>query len=230
VRPNSTFSLPNVTRTLGGAAGWTTPILLQAATATSATLLWRSFRSGATTAQTVILPQSGGVRVDPRSVPGLTDDTQYALTIRGLRGSEPGTLNAIVIELADGADNAMIYEGFAVGPTVAAANVVLTDLFFNGTVSAAEPDEYLEFQNQGTLPQDMSGWKLASVRGAQTFSFSGLTMQPGQICRLYTNQVHPAWCGLSWAKLTGQWNNAGDRANLVDATGKVVSSIGYGGQ
>ncbi|MDP9275637.1 MAG: S8 family serine peptidase [Chloroflexota bacterium] len=230
VQPNSIFSLPNVTRTLGGPAGWTTPILLQAATANSATLSWRSFRSGAVTPQTVVLPPSGAVRIDPRSVPGLTEDTQYAVTIRGLRGSDPGTLNAIVIELADGADNAMIYEGFAVGAVVAAANVLLTDILFNGKVSASEPDEYVEFQNQGTVPQDMSGWRITSVRGAQTYVFSGLTMQPGQICRLYTNELHPEWCGLSWGKATAQWNNAGDRANLLDASGKVVSSIGYGGQ
>ena len=176
------------------------------------------------------LPLSGGIRIDPRSVPGLTDDTQYAVTINGRRGADPGTLNAIVVELADGADNAMIYEGFAVGAAVAAASVVLTDVFFNGTVSAAEPDEYVELQNQGTLPQDMGGWRLASVRGGQTYAFSGLTMQPGQICRVYTNEVHPEWCGLSWAKATAQWINTGDRANLIDATGKIASSIGYGGQ
>jgi subtilase family protein/lamin tail-like protein len=231
VQPSSTFSLPNVTKTLGGAAGWTTPILLQAVTATSATLSWRSFRSGLVTPQTVTLPPGGAVRIDPRSMPGLTDDTQYAVTITGLRGNaEPGTVNAIVIELADGADNAMIYEGFGVGSFVATANVVLTDVFFNGKVSAAEPDEYVEFQNQGPLPQDMNGWRIASVRGAQTYLFNGLTMQPGQICRLYTNEVHPEWCGLSWGKAGAQWNNASDRANLVDATGRTVSSIGYGGQ
>ena len=230
VQPNATFSLPNVTRTLGGAAGWTTPVLLQAGSATSARLSWRSFRTGAVTPQSVTLPLGGAVRIDPRSVPGLTDDTQYAVTINGLRGTDPGTVNAIVIELADGADNAMIYEGFAVGATVASANVVLTDVFYNGRVSAAEPDEYVEFQNQGTLPQDMAGWRIASVRGGQTYTFGALTMQPGQICRLYTNEVHPEWCGQSWAKATPQWNNAGDRANLIDATGKIVSSIGYLGQ
>ena len=229
-QPNATFSLPNVTRTLGGPAGWTTPIVLQAGTATSATLSWRSFRSGAVTPQTVLLPLSGAVKVDPRSVPGLTDDTQYAVTIRGNRGNEPGTLNAIVIELADGADNAMIYEGFAVGPVVAAANVVLTDVSFNGKVNAAEPDEYVEFQNQGSVPQNMAGWKIASVRGGQTYFFNGPTLQPGQICRLYTNEVHPEWCGLTWGKATAQWNNTADRANLIDPNGKVVSSIGYGGQ
>ena len=230
VQPTTTVSLPNVTRSLGGAAGWTTPILLQGISATTATISWRSFRTGLVAPQTVTLPLSGGIRIDPRSVPGLTDDTQYAVTINGRRGADPGTLNAIVVELADGADNAMIYEGFAVGAAVAAASVVLTDVFFNGTVSAAEPDEYVELQNQGTLPQDMGGWRLASVRGGQTYAFSGLTMQPGQICRVYTNEVHPEWCGLSWAKATAQWNNTGDRANLIDATGKIASSIGYGGQ
>jgi hypothetical protein len=53
-------------------------------------------------------------------------------------------------------------------------------------------------------------------------------MQPGQICRLYTNEVHAEWCGLSWAKGSAQWNNGGDRANLIDSAGKLVSSIGYG--
>jgi subtilisin family serine protease len=230
VQPSATFSLPNVTKTLGGAAGWTTPILLQAGTATSATLSWRSFRTGVVTPQTLTLPPSGAVRIDPRSMPGLTDDTQYAVTITGLRGSEPGTVNAIVIELADGADNAMIYEGFAVGSQVATANVVLTDLFANGKVGPAEPDEHVEFQNQGALAQDMTGWRIGSVRGAQTYVFSGLTLQPGQICRLYTNEAHPEWCGQSWGKATAQWNNTGDRANLIDSTGRIVSSIGYGGQ
>ncbi len=177
----------------------------------------------------MVLPESAAVKIDPRNVPGLTDDTQYAVTVRGLRGGEAGTLTAIVIELADGADNAMIYEGFGVGAVAPAANVVLTEVSFNG-VGPTEPGEYVEFQNQGSLPQNMAGWRITSVRGAQTYFFNTLTMQPGQICRLYTNEVHPEWCGLSWAKPTAQWNNTGDRANLVDTTGKVVSSIGYGGQ
>ena len=86
------------------------------------------------------------------------------------------------------------------------------------------------FDGKLAWSQDMSGWRLASVRGAQTYVFSGLAVQPGQICRLYTNEVHAEWCGLSWGKATAQWNNTGDRANLLDATGKIVSSIGYGGQ
>src|SRR6267378_325674 len=104
------YFLPNVTRTLGGATGWTTPILLQSATATSATLSWYRFSDGTLiTTQTVPLSPGSGVRVDPRTVPALTDDTQYAVVV----SATGGNVAAVVVELANNADNAMIYEGFA---------------------------------------------------------------------------------------------------------------------
>jgi hypothetical protein len=104
------YFLPNVTRTLGGATGWTTPILLQSATATSATLNWYRFSDGTlVTTQTVPLTPGSGVRIDPRSVPALSDDTQYAVVV----SAASGNVAAVVVELANNADNAMIYEGFA---------------------------------------------------------------------------------------------------------------------
>src|SRR2546427_7937373 len=104
------YFLPNVTRTLGGVAGWTTPILLQSSTATSASLSWYRFSDGVlVTTQSVPLSSGSGVRIDPRNVPGLTDDTQYAVVAQATGGN----IAAIVVELATNADNAMIYEGFA---------------------------------------------------------------------------------------------------------------------
>src|SRR5438105_3204911 len=104
------YYLPNVTRTLGGVTGWTTPILLQSSTATGATLNWFRFSDGGlVTSQNVSLTAGSGVRIDPRSVPNLTDDTQYAVVVTATGGN----IASIVVELATGADNAMIYEGFA---------------------------------------------------------------------------------------------------------------------
>jgi len=103
------YFLPNVTRTLGGATGWTTPILLQSATATSATLNWFRFVDGTlVTQQNVPLIPGSGVRIDPRNNPSLTDDTQYAVVVTATGGN----VAAVVVELATGGDNAMIYEGF----------------------------------------------------------------------------------------------------------------------
>jgi hypothetical protein len=108
--PATKFFLPNVTRTLGGPNGWTTPILLQSVSATGATVEWRRFNDGAlVTTQTVTIPVGAGVRIDPRNVAGVSDNTQYAVTVNGIGG----TLTAVVTELNfEGGDGAMAYEGF----------------------------------------------------------------------------------------------------------------------
>ena len=101
--------LPNVTRTLGGSAGWTTPIIIQSSGATNVTLSWYRFSDGQlVTQQTIPVTPGSAFRVDPRTVSALADDTQYSVVADGIGGS----INGIVIELASGGDNAMIYEGF----------------------------------------------------------------------------------------------------------------------
>ncbi|MDQ3097203.1 MAG: carboxypeptidase-like regulatory domain-containing protein [Chloroflexota bacterium] len=109
-QPAAKVFLPNVTRTLGGASGWTTPIAVQSAGATSATLSWYRFSDGAlVTTQTVPLTFGASAIVDPRSLPGLADDAQYSVVAQGNGGS----IAAIVLELNfSGGDGAMTYEGF----------------------------------------------------------------------------------------------------------------------
>ena len=88
----------------------TTPIMLQTVTATGASLEWRRFIDGALVkTQSLTIPSGSGVRVDPRSVAGLSDFTQYAVTITGTGG----TVVSIVTELnLLAGDGAMAYEGF----------------------------------------------------------------------------------------------------------------------
>src|SRR2546422_552633 len=104
------FLLPNVTRTLGGSNGWTTPILIQTTSATGATIEWRRFSDGQlVTTQNLAIAAGTGVRIDPRAVAQLSDDTQYAVTVTAIGGA----IAAIVTELNFlGGDGAMIYEGF----------------------------------------------------------------------------------------------------------------------
>ena len=102
--------LPNVTRTLGGPDGYSTPIILQSGGATSATLRWYRFTDGSlVTTTTHTLPASGAVSIDPRNVAGLSEDTQYAVVADGTGGG----IVAVVEELSfGGGDSAFIYEGF----------------------------------------------------------------------------------------------------------------------
>jgi hypothetical protein len=113
--PASKTHLPNVTRRLGGASGWTTPILLQAlgTAATGAMLRWHRFSDGALVhTQAVAIRSGSAVRIDPRDVPDLQDDTQYSVVVEGVGG----TIAAIVTQLRASGDDAMIYEGFASAP------------------------------------------------------------------------------------------------------------------
>ncbi|HEV2249752.1 MAG TPA: hypothetical protein VGT60_04515 [Candidatus Limnocylindria bacterium] len=106
----STVYLPNVTKTLGGTDGWTTPLVMQSVTATTVTVSWYRFSDG-TLVRSQSLPITPGtaMRVDPRDLFQLPDNTQFSVVLSG-----NGTLAAIVLELNfQGGDGAMIYGGFA---------------------------------------------------------------------------------------------------------------------
>lgn len=103
--------LPNITRRLGGPSGWTTPIVVQSGLPSTASLRWYRFKDGRLVTQQIVSGLGAGrsVRVDPRDVAGLSDDTQYAVVL-----DANGPITAIVTELAGGGgDSAMAYEGFA---------------------------------------------------------------------------------------------------------------------
>jgi len=106
----STVSLPNVTKTLGGTDGWTTPIVVQSVTATNVTLSWYRFSDGTlVTTQNLTFAPGTSQRIDPRNVAALPDNTQFSVV-----ATSSGTLAAIVTELNfQGGDGAMFYVGFA---------------------------------------------------------------------------------------------------------------------
>jgi hypothetical protein len=112
--------LPNITRTLGGSSGWTTPIVVQSQGTFVATLKWYRFADGVLVYTQPV--NFGGfyrgmsVKIDPRSITQLSDDTQYAVTIEAAEGG----VGAVVLELNDrGGDSAMAYEGMSAAPSAA---------------------------------------------------------------------------------------------------------------
>jgi eukaryotic-like serine/threonine-protein kinase len=106
------------------------------------------------------------------------------------------------------------------------ANVQITLLSSNST------PEYLLVQNQGTAPQDMSGWYIESTVGPQAFNFpSGFVLAPGASVRIesYTSANDDPPRALLWSP-DAIWNNAGDQALLRNAAGKLIDSRCYGTQ
>jgi competence protein ComEC len=84
--------------------------------------------------------------------------------------------------------------------------------------------EKVSVKNIGTNDVTMTGWKLVSVNGNQTYDFpKGFVLKSGKTVTITsgTNAVEAWPSTLMWTK-SNIWNNSGDRAELYDPTGKLL--------
>lgn len=85
-------------------------------------------------------------------------------------------------------------------------------------------DEWVEIGNGGEVPVDLGGWRLEDEGPNHVFVFpTGFSLAPGATVRVHSGCGTPTGTDLFWCS-TGSavWNNSGDVATLVDASGVVV--------
>jgi hypothetical protein len=108
-------------------------------------------------------------------------------------------------------------------------DVSITKIFFDGAVPIAESDEYVEIKNTDDMVIKLGGWILHDRDKNHTYTFPNFNMEPGQVCRVYTDENHPEWCGFNWKHGGAIWNNDGDESTLKDSSGKVIDTCSYSG-
>jgi competence protein ComEC len=91
-------------------------------------------------------------------------------------------------------------------------HIVITDIFSDGAGSS-DPDEYVEIYNDGGWSVQLGGWTLRDEDN-HVFTFPDLTMWPGRVCRIYTNEYHAEWCGLNYGSKSAIWGDCEDCAYL----------------
>lgn len=106
-------------------------------------------------------------------------------------------------------------------------NVVIQSIYYDGVVAQVESDEYAVIMNNGSSDINMSDWRLNAGAPGQDFIFPDIIIQPGTSCRVYTNEHHPEYCGLSYGSSQPIWNNQGDCGYLFNAKGEQVSEYCY---
>ena len=160
--PTTTVYLPNVTKTLGGPAGWVTPIYVQnsGAIQTTVELSFFRFRDGALIAchKTSDIAPGTSLVDNPNEDPDLPDDTQFSVVAK----SFGAPVVAIVNELQGSgpAQQALSYGGFSQGDlTVYLPNV--TRRFFGydvpfivqdlGTSNATVTARFISFAGNATF-------------------------------------------------------------------------------
>ena len=109
---------------------------------------------------------------------------------------------------------------------VTSGDINLVTIFHHGFNGSQEPDEYVQVRNDDIQAIQLSGWTLRDLEN-HVFTFPSYVMQPGQVCRVYTNEYHPEWCGFSYESSSATWNNSGDCAYLRDSTSTMIDVLCY---
>ncbi len=104
-------------------------------------------------------------------------------------------------------------------------DVQIIEVFYDGS-GLGEADEYVAIENMDTQAIQLQDWTL-SDRAGHKFTFPNYLIQPGKVCRIYTNQHRPAWCGFNYGSGSPIWNNDGDTAILRDSSGTRIDKYRY---
>jgi hypothetical protein len=106
-------------------------------------------------------------------------------------------------------------------------NLIIRTIYYDGQVPYVESDEYAEIKNIGSWAVNVSGWRLNAGDPGQNFYFPSFVFQPGQTCRVYTNEIHLDTCGFSFGSGSALWINSGDCGYLYGADGGLVHVLCY---
>jgi Lamin Tail Domain len=104
-------------------------------------------------------------------------------------------------------------------------NLVITYIFYDDTGNL-EPDEYVEIRNDDSYAIQLANWTLRDDAN-HVYTFPSFVIFPDQVCRIYTNENHPEWCGFSYMSELPIWDNSGDCAHLHDFLFNTVDDYCY---
>ena len=110
-------------------------------------------------------------------------------------------------------------------PPYNTGNVVITTIYYDPPGSE-EPGEFVEICNDDTHSIQLAHWTLRD-EAYHIFTFPNFIIQPDQVCRIYTNENHPEWCGFNYHSGAGIWNNTGDCGYLRDASNTLIDEYCY---
>jgi hypothetical protein len=117
-----------------------------------------------------------------------------------------------------------VYLPIAIGGSPPQPDLHLTEFVYEGA------DEYLEITNQGTGPQDMTGWRIHSVVGPQWYDFpGGYTLAADAAVRVHSGEgaLDNPPADLLWG-YAYVWLNEGDKAILYDDASQAIDEWCYG--
>lgn len=85
--------------------------------------------------------------------------------------------------------------------------------------------EYIVIKNSSASAVDLTGWKIVSVRGNQSFTFPAFSLAAGASVKIGDSASNTS-IDFHWFDGGGTWNNSeSDPTELYDCTGKRVETL-----
>ena len=98
----------------------------------------------------------------------------------------------------------------------------------NGGVAISELNkkaEYIVIKNSSVNAVDLTGWKIVSVRGNQTFTFPAFSLAAGAAVKI-GDSANNTGIDFHWNDGGGTWNNSeNDPAELYDGNGQLIDKL-----
>jgi competence protein ComEC len=83
-------------------------------------------------------------------------------------------------------------------------------------------EEWVEISNLGTEDVNLTGWTLEDAQN-HTYKFPDFSLKAGGAAKIRTGIGNDTSVDLFWNRSSSIWNNDGDVATLMDASGNIVS-------
>ena len=118
----------------------------------------------------------------------------------------------------------------AAGPAQAASAVKISKIHYGQTGTNLD-SEYIVFKNRSSSAVSIKGWEIISAPSTdnQHYFFPRTKIPAGGTLTLYTGSGTNGPGKRYWGATTFRWDNAGDKAILLNASGGTVDVCQYAG-
>lgn len=117
-----------------------------------------------------------------------------------------------------------------VGASEDMGNIIFGIKIINTNFVAQSPEkenlnqEWIEISNQGSESQSLEGWTLSDSQ-KHTYVFKNFTLKSQASVKVHTGVGDDTATDLYWNRKLPVWNNDGDEAILMDASGNMVAQF-----
>jgi len=84
-------------------------------------------------------------------------------------------------------------------------------------------EEWVEITNQGSSEVSLTDWTLEDAQN-HSYTFQDFSLAAGAAVKVRTGEGTDSATDLFWNRSSSVWNNDGDVATLMDASGNIVAS------